>query len=158
MVLVLRATGDVMDTDTAFTRIARPANEVLEFVANPQNLSLWSFGTWAVDIDATGLVRGASIKDGSVTFVRIDPHHELGLVDYHIGPDADELQPRIFIRVVAGPVFGGGENECGLTMTALRSAGMADARWNGLINTHAFEVDLIRSALETGYDHRRHGR
>ena len=143
-----------MSVDTAFARIQRTAPEVLEFIANPENLSLWSFGTWSVEIDETGLIHGKSIKDGSPILVRIRPHPDQLLVDYLIGTTPDALQPRIYIRVLPGPAMGGHDGECALMMTALRSDGMDDDRWDGLKATHAFEVSLLKSAIETGYDHR----
>ena len=143
-----------MSADTAFARIQRPADEVLDFIAKPENLSLWSFGTWSVEIDDTGLISGKSIKDGAPILVRIRPHPDQLLVDYLIGTSPDALQPRIFIRVLPGSVMGGSDDECALMMTALRSDGMEDDRWAGLKATHAFEVSLLKSAIETGYDHR----
>ncbi len=143
-----------MNSDTAFTRIARPAGQVFAFLADPENLSLWSFGTWHVEIDETGLIKGRSIKDGSVAYVRIHLHPETLLVDYLIGSDPAHLTPRIFIRLAEGPDFGGHTGECALMMTALRTVGMDDDRWASLKSTHAVEVGLIKSAVETGYDHR----
>jgi hypothetical protein len=39
-------------------------------------------------------------------------------------------------------------------MMALRADGMDDDRWEGLKASHAFEVRVIKSLIETGYDHR----
>jgi hypothetical protein len=39
-------------------------------------------------------------------------------------------------------------------MTGLRTRDMDDLRWNSLIAAHVVELDLIKSAIETGYDHR----
>lgn len=146
-----------MSSDTAFARIACPATEVFEFISNPEKLSLWSFGTWAVEIDETGLITGTSIRDGSVTYVRIDSYPKHNLVDYLIGAEPENLFPRIFIRIAPGPVFGGHEAECAVMMTAVRTDGMDDDRWANLKISHAFEVSLMKSAIETGYDHRRPG-
>lgn len=143
-----------MTCDTAYARINCPIDEVFAFIADPQMLSLWSFGTWSVEIDDTGLIHGRSIKDGSVTLVRIAQHADQFMVDYLIGPTPDSLQPRIFIRLMPGAVFGGTDTECALMMTALRSDSMDDARWEGMTTLHAFEVSMIKSAIETGYDHR----
>ena len=143
-----------MISDTTSIRIAQPAEEVFTFVANPKNLDRWSFGTWQIHIDETGLVRGTSIKDGSQTYVRIAPHPDELLIDYFVGAEADALQPRIFIRIARGDVFGAPNDACLLMMTALRTTGMDSARWEALKATHAVEVDLIRAAVETGYDHR----
>ena len=143
-----------MHCDTASSRIARPAADVFEFVANPENLNRWTFGTWTTRIDATGLVRGTSIKDGSVIYVRIAPRPDLNFVDYLIGKDPKKLSPRIFIRIAEGELFGGHERECVLMMTAVRAVGMSDEGWQDLKATHAFEVSLVKAAVETGYDHR----
>lgn len=144
-----------MSADTAFIRIAKPANAVFGFMADPDKLSLWSFGTWKTEIDAeTGIIRGWSMKNGSEIRVRIVPHPDLGLIDYLIGSDPDHLVPRIFVRIVPGSVLGGADGECGLTMTALRTDDMDEARWTAMIATHAVELDLIKSAIETGFDHR----
>ena len=70
-----------MSCDTAIVRIDRPARESFNFVSAARNLSLWSFGTWSVDIDETGLIQGRSIKDGSSIFVRIVPYPEQLLID-----------------------------------------------------------------------------
>ena len=50
--------------------------------------------------------------------------------------------------------MGGQDEECALMMTALRGDGMDDDRWADLKAAHAFEVGLLKAAIETGYDHR----
>ena len=142
-----------MSCDTAFVRVRRSADEVFAFMADPANLSLWSFGTWRTEIDDTGLVRGSSIKDGAVIYVRIEAHPEQRLIDYHLGAVPDTLSPRIFVRVTPEEVFGDGQG-AGLALTALRAAEMDDARWHSLIATHRVELDIVKFALETGHDHR----
>ena len=142
-----------MSCDTAFIRIDRPADEIFAFMAKPEAMSLWSFGTWRTEIGEDGLVRGASIKDGSVIYVRIDAAPERNLIDYHVGGAPDALTPRVFVRVTPAAVFGDGGG-AGLSMTVFRTAGMDDARWRSLKATHIVELDIIKSALETGHDHR----
>ena len=143
-----------MSSHSTSVRIERPAEDVLDFMADPENLSLWSFGTWNVEIDETGLVKGTSIGDGSVAYVRIAANRKHGLIDYLVGVDRDKILPRIFARVSPGPVLGGHPGECALTMVALRTDAMDDERWATLGITHDFEVRLIKSALESGHDHR----
>ena len=142
-----------MSCDTAFVRVKRSADEVFAFMADPANLSLWSFGTWQTEIDDTGLVRGTSIKDGGVIYVRIEAHPEQRLIDYHLGATPDTLSPRIYGRVTSEGVFGDGQG-AGLSLTVLRVAEMDDARWHSLTATHRVELDIVKSALETGHDHR----
>jgi len=138
--------------DTAFIRIARPAAEVFAFMADPTQMNRWSFGTWRIEVDGA-LVRGTALKDGAEIFVRIEAHGAQGLIDYHIGADPDALSLRIFARVTPETVFGDGQG-AGLSLTAFRGPGMDDMRWDSLKATHRVELDIIKAALETGYDHR----
>ncbi|MCY3996831.1 MAG: hypothetical protein OXF07_11870 [Rhodobacter sp.] len=142
-----------MSRGTAFIRVRRSEDEVFAFMADPEQMSLWSFGTWRAEIDDTGLVRGTSIRDGAVIYVRIEAHPEQWLIDYHVGTAPDTLSPRVFARVTPGDVFGDGLG-AGLALTAIRTAEMDDARWDSLTATHRVELDIVKSALETGYDHR----
>ncbi len=142
-----------MSCDAAFVRVNRSADEVFAFMADPANLSLWSFGTWRAEIDDTGLVRGTSIMDGAVSYVRIEAHPERRLIDYHVGVAPDTLSPRVFGRVTSEDVFGDGLGS-GLALTAFRTAEMDDARWDSLTAAHRVELAIVRSALETGHDHR----
>ena len=142
-----------MSCDTALIRIERPAPEVFAFMADPAQMSLWSFGTWRTQIEADGLVRGTSIKDGAPICVRIEAHAAQLLIDYYVGAAPETLSPRIFARITPAEVFGDGGG-CGLSMTVFRTSGMDDDRWDRLTATHLVELDIIRSALETDYDHR----
>jgi len=92
---------------------------------------------------------------GSSVFVRILPHPEQRLIDYQVGSSIDSLTSRIFARIVSGNEFGSDENSSMLLMIALRTTDMNESRWQGLKETHAVEVGLIKSLIETGYDHRR---
>lgn len=141
--------------DTAFARIAQPIDVVFDFMAEPSNLGIWALGAWNATVDATGLIQGASIKDGKKIFVRIVSNADNGLIDFHVGHSPDQLTPRIFARVLSAEVMGADNSSSALLMTALRTDDMDDERWNGLCATHAVEIDLIKSAIETGYDHRR---
>lgn len=143
-----------MTCDIAEIRINRPVDEVFAFMSDPARMDQWSFGTWRIRIDADGLVHGTSIMDGAPICVRIDPHPEQGLIDYLIGPSGDDLVPRIYVRIVPASNAGGAADHCILMMVAMRGDGMSDERWQGLKNAHAFEIGLIKAALETGYDHR----
>ncbi len=142
-----------MSCDAAFIRVNRSADEVFAFMADPANMNLWSFGTWRTEIDDTGLVRGTSMKDGAVTFVRIEAHPDQRLIDYHLGTTPDALSPRVFGRVTSGSAFGDGLG-AGLVLAAYRTADMDDARWASLTAMHRVELDIVKSALETGHDHR----
>ena len=109
-------------------------------------------GTRGVAEGRDGLVTGTEIDDGEQVLVRIENHPERLLIDYQVGPSADDLQPRIFVRITPGAVIGASGDCCLLTMTALRTDGMDDVRWKRLTTAHALEVELIKSTLETGFD------
>lgn len=145
----------MLECDVACARIARPADEVTAFLADPYRLDQWSFGTWESRVEPDGLVHGRSLQTGAAICVRIEAKPDLGLIDYHIGTTPDDLVLRIFARVLSGPSFGGMPEESALMLTALRGAGMDEQRWSSLKAAHAFEVTVIKAALETGFDHRK---
>lgn len=143
-----------MTADIAATHINAPAEQVFEFMRDAERLSLWSFGTWRTDIHDGGLVQGWSLATGAPIWLRIAAYPDTLLIDYYLGTGPHTLSPRISARVIPGPVTGHATDTSTLTMTALRSAEMDDARWAGLIRAHAAEVDIIKGLIETGHDHR----
>ena len=140
--------------DVASRAVARPAAEVFAFMADPHRLDLWSFGTWRVEKSADGLIKGTAIYDGSITYVRIDPDPERLLIDYAVGTAPDDLNARIFARVTRGATIGIDPGHAMLSIVALRTADMDDGRWQRLATAHAFEAGLIKSVMESGFDHR----
>ncbi|MFT5615405.1 MAG: hypothetical protein ACI8Q6_002693 [Granulosicoccus sp.] len=143
-----------MNCDIASIQIARPVDKVFAFMSDPARMDQWSFGTWRTKVAADGLVFGTSIMDGAPICVRIKAHPEQGLIDYLIGPSPKALVPRIYVRIVPASNAGAAADQSILMMVAMRDGAMSDARWQGLKTAHAFEIELIKSALETGYDHR----
>ena len=144
-----------MNTDIASIVINRHAKTVFKFMSDPNNMDLWSFGTWRIKVDNEGLVHGQSIFDGSTTFVRIQPNEQNYLIDYWVGSDSKRLVPRIFVRITSGEVTGSATQNCVMSMIAFRNESMNDERWHRLVTAHAFEVQLIKSVLENDFDHRK---
>jgi hypothetical protein len=134
----------------ASAAIAKPAEEVIAFMADSQKLNRWSFGTWETEIAADDLVKGTSIFDGSITYVRIASNPSRHEIDYHLGLSPEKLVPRIMARVVPGDHLGLETGTCVLTLLAWRSASMSDERWQRLTTAHDFEVILIKNLLENG--------
>lgn len=134
--------------DLAATRIAAPADAVFALLSDPARLSEWSFGTWETVLHPGGVIEGRAIVTSATIWLRIDADPGRLLVDYHLGPDAGSLQPRIFARVVPGPVTRHGEGTCTLLLCGLRTAEMDDDRWQRLCRAHGFEADLIRTIAE----------
>ena len=144
-----------MPADAQSIVIEKPAEDVFAFMADPARMDLWSFGTFRIEVHDDGLVEGKSVFDGATVFVRIDAVPERGLIDYHVGDRVEALAPRIYARVSPGPLAGLDTGACVLTLVALRAKGMEDERWERLVASHAFELRLLKSLVETGYDHRR---
>ena len=144
-----------MNTDIASIVINRHAKTVFKFMSDPNNMDLWSFGTWRIKVDNEGLVHGQSIFDGSAAFVRIQPNEQNYLIDYWVGTDSTYLVPRIFVRITSGEVTGSATENCVMSMIAFRNESMNDERWHRLVTAHAFEVQLIKSVLENDFDHRK---
>lgn len=130
--------------------VERSAAEVFDFMADPEKLHRWSFGTWATEIAADGLVTGTSIFDGAKILVRIDADRQRLSIGYRLGSDPANLVPRILVRVVPGQHLGLGAEQCVLTFIAWRAAQMDGGRWRRLTAAHEFEVVLIKNLIENG--------
>ncbi len=144
-----------MSTDTASVTIERSAEAVFKFMSDPNKMDLWSFGTWRISVDDDGLVHGRSIFDGSTACVRIESNAQNRLIDYWVGANAENLAPRIFVRITPGEVTGPSTLNCILSMVSFRTEAMSDDRWHRLVTAHALEVQLIKSVLENEFDHRK---
>jgi len=143
-----------MNTDSVSVVIERNAEAVFKFMSDPNKMDLWSFGTWRINVDSDGLVYGRSIFDGSTACVRIESNEQNRLIDYWVGTDSENLAPRIFVRITPSEVIGSSTLNCILLMVSFRTAAMSDDRWHKLVTAHAFEVQLIKSLLESDFDHR----
>jgi hypothetical protein len=123
---------------------------VFAFMADPEKLDRWSFGTWHTEISPNGLVMGTAIFDGSKILLKIDADLHRLSIDYHLGTEPHNLVPRINVRVVPGSIVGLNDDACVLTLIAWRTASMNDERWRKLKASHEFEVVLIKNLLESG--------
>ena len=114
----------------------------LRFLADGRQLGRWALGSMNTVRVSTGLYKGVSLFDGSVSFVRPVLNQSLGQVDYWVGSDARQLNPRIAARVLPNP---GG---CLVSLAAWRGPAMSDARWARLIACHEAEIHLVQALLE----------
>ncbi len=128
--------------------VDRPAADAFAFVTDPEKLNRWSFGTWETEIAPDGLIRGTSLFDGAVIYVRIDPDEARGSVDYHIGADPTRLIPRIVARITPGPHIGLPETQSVVSMITWRGTDMNDLRWRKLTATQEMEIVLLKSLIE----------
>ena len=114
----------------------------LRFLADGRQLGRWALGCMNTVRVATGLYKGVSLFDGSVSYVRPVLDQDRGQVDYWVGSDARELSPRITAHVQAR------QAGCLVSLAAWRSEAMSDARWARLIACHEAEIHLMRALLE----------
>lgn len=135
--------------------IDQPAGPVFDFMADPESLQRWSFGTWETDISPDGLIAGTGLFDGSTIFVRIDADRRRLAIDYQLGKERENLVPRIAARVGLGSDMGLQDEQSVLTLMAWRAAGMDDHRWRKLTASHELEILLIKDLIEN--DARRSG-
>ncbi len=114
----------------------------LKFLADGRQLGRWALGSMNTVRVGTGLYKGVSLFDGSVSYVRPVLDQGLGQVDYWVGSEARQLSPRIAARVVPH------QSGCVVSLAAWRSETMSDARWARLIACHEAEIHLVQSLLE----------
>ncbi len=134
-----------MDSQTwahqASRRIERPAQVVLDYMADLDALGRWSLGCFATESVEPGLVVGTSLFDGGRTHVSLEVLPEVSLIRYWVG-SANQRTPRISAMVQALD-----EQSCILIMLATRSADMDENRWLRLQRCHETELDLIQAQL-----------
>jgi hypothetical protein len=124
------------------------ATDALALLSTAEGMARWCLGLWQTRELAPGLLAGTSLFGGGSGLARVTVDAARGLVDYAVGGDEATLQPRIQARVQPGAELGFDEDSCVVTLIAWRTAGMDDARWQRLQNTHEVEIDIIRSELE----------
>jgi hypothetical protein len=126
------------------------AQEALAFLADGVRLGHWALGCWQTEPIGDGVVRGHSLFDDQPGCVRPVMDEARMTVVYHVGATADALSPRIsaIVEPVAGTDGAGGS--CRVSLHAMRTPGMDDARWLRLMRCHEVEVLLIQARLELG--------
>ena len=126
---------------------ASPA-QALALLGRAEGMARWCLGLWHTREVAPGLLAGNSLFGGGNGLARVQVDTARGVVDYAVGSDAGDLQPRIQARVQPGPELGYDAGTCVVTLSAWRTAAMDDARWQRLKATHDVEIEIIRGELE----------
>src|SRR3977135_1275127 len=85
------------------THVDVPASSAFAFLADPIRLGHWVLGCMRTRAtDEPGVYTGFSLFDDSQSWLSIDAHPDLGLIDYKVGPKG-ALIHRISARVIARP-------------------------------------------------------
>ena len=135
-------------THCASALCSAPAAAAFAYLADPGCLGEWALGCWGATPERGGLVRGTSLFDGSVSFVRARADRDRLLVDYDVGGEPTALDHRISARAVPGPSLGRSVAECLVILLAWRHHAMGDERWHRLRAAHDAEVLLLRHRIE----------
>ena len=120
-----------------------------DFMADGVKQGQWSFGSWQRNQVADGLFTGTSLFTGQVSYVSIKTDPGKLLIDYAVGPDADNLSPRIMARIIPGDVLSLEPGHCLISLIVWRTADMSDERWHLLSVSHETEMYVIRHLLES---------
>jgi hypothetical protein len=130
--------------------LAVPADEVIAFLSSGMNQSYWALGSWARVDEGDGVVSGTSLWDGSTLYIRVHPHPELGLIDWHTGSSPETLSHGVSARVLDGEPFGHPAGSSVLTFTVWRGAKHTDEAWARTYHAFIAESHLIKGRLEHG--------
>ena len=123
-------------------------DDAFSYLSDAHRLGEWSLGCWETRVEASGLVRGTSLFDGTGTFVQVIPAPEQRTVDFAVGDDPGALVRRISARIVPGEDVGGPADSSLVVLTAWRTSSMDDARWQRLMVAHEAEILLLRHRIE----------
>lgn len=123
------------------------AERALGHLTGVAGMRAWCLGMTECVEHEPGLLRGRSLFDGSIGWVRVEIDASRFSVDYWCGSSPALLSPRIHARAVPGPALGYGAGQCLATLLAWRPADMDDDRWRRLMLTHETEILLIRDQL-----------
>lgn len=129
-----------MRTDTQTVMIAAPAEKVINFLADPENLPRWAIG-FAQDIrrgDGGDWI--VTTPHGELT-VRIKADQDRGIVDYLMNP-APGVESTAYSRVMPN------EQGAELVFTQFQAPGMPDEVAEGQIEALTHEFNVLKSLLE----------
>lgn len=120
-------------------RIARPADEVYDYAADPANLPQWApgLGSSVEKIDGQWFVE---TPQGRVGFAFV-PRNEYGVLDHHVTLPSGELV-YIPLRVIAD---GSGAEA---VFTLRRRPGMSDQDFKADADAMAADLSTLRQVLE----------
>ena len=130
-----------MQSDTRTVFIQRPADELFDFLAQPQNLPVWAT-EFCSDIRPHGNAWLATTPNGEIT-VRYRTDSEFGIVDYLLSP-APGIELLAASRVL--PNDDGAE----YTFTQFQAPGMPDAAFGAQVDALRLELANLKHLMERG--------
>ena len=118
---------------------------------DPKALGMWTLGSMGfAETGVKGVYRGKSLFDNSETYMEMDIHPDLWLVDFAVGTQ-EQREPRVSIRLTPGQLWGFDSASCLFAMSTWRAAWMDEDRWQRTCRTHETEAQLFKSQTEIAW-------
>jgi hypothetical protein len=136
---------------SASVEVNVPAEDAFAYMSDGIRQGEWTLGSWNRRALGDNLFVGTSLFDGRETYVRIEPHPDLLLVNYHVGPAPDGLRPINSARIVPGPSLGRRAGTCVVTLQRWRAADETEEQWVQRGQAFNTEVFMIKGRLELGF-------
>jgi hypothetical protein len=136
---------------SASVEVAVPAETAFAYMSDGLRQGDWTLGSWNRRALGGDLFVGTSLFDGRETYVEIEAHPELLLVDYRVGPAPDRLRRVNSARIVPGPELGRAEGTCIVTLQRWRAGDESDDQWALRAQAFNAEVFMIKGRLELGF-------
>lgn len=123
------------DSLTLTTSIPRPADDVYDFLRDPNNFSMWatSFCQSVKNVGGKWIIE-TPLGPHEVDIVRLNPYR---VVDHYVRPVDSDKETYVPMRVVAN-----GENASEVIFTLNRTKDMSEARFSD-------DADMVRRDLAT---------
>ena len=118
---------------------------------DPAALGMWTLGSMDfAETSVKGVFRGKSLFDNSESYMEMDIHPDLWLVDFAVGTQ-EQREPRVSIRLTPGQLWGFDSASCLFAMSTWRAAWMDEDRWQRTCRTHETEAELFKAQTETAW-------
>ena len=108
----------------------------------------WTLGSMERERVEDNLVKGKSVFNGDVYYIRLDCDRERFIILYSVGPEPNLTQPSTMIRILPGSVIGTDDRECVVTLLSWRNSSMSDENWKLICISHETEMYIIKNRIE----------
>tara|TARA_B100000686_G_scaffold353934_2_gene461639 strand:+ start:1767 stop:2165 length:399 start_codon:yes stop_codon:yes gene_type:complete len=116
---------------------------IYHFMSDINKINLWSMGIHWDTETKNNIIKGVSNYDQSISYLKIIHNNDIKKIDYWIGKEIQNLEPRIYARVTST------NDKCKnkLMLVAFQTDDMDDERWKQLKELHQLELHKIKELL-----------
>ncbi len=136
---------------TASAEVLVPAAVAFAYMADGVRMGEWTLGSWNRRRISERLFVGTSLFDNTETYVEVQQHRDLLLIDYAVGKSPQRLVRCVSTRIVPGELCGRGPESCLVTLMAWRLPDQSDDDWRRVYQSYAVELPMIKGRLELGF-------